>query len=244
DIKELGSKSYRDWVLSESEYLLQIANHRLQLEGDINTAKKALRIVDSKIMGLEDPSLLPVRKQLADEISALESTNLPDIHGMALNLDSLQAMSSKMMLKISLLPRASQKIVQEDNTGKLSIQDWELILDKIWNELKTLIVIKRHDQSLAPVLTMEQQQTIRYILQLKIQGIRTALLNKQAELFMESIRDTLDWLYKHFNDDGPNVILLESRLQEFQAVQLNVKLPDISESLRILRSIQNKRMNR
>ncbi len=238
DIKELGSKSYRDWVLSESEYLLQIANHRLQLEGDIDTAKKALRIVDSKIMGLEDPSLLPVRKQLADEISALESTRPPDIHGMVLTLNSLQAMSPQMKLKISILPKNIQKIVQEDNTEKLSIQDWELILDKIWNELKTLIVIKRHDQSLAPVLTVEQQQTIRHILQLKIQGIRTALLNKQAELFMESIRDTLDWLYKHFNDDDPNVILLESRLQEFQAVQLNVKLPDISGSLRILRSIQ------
>jgi len=73
DIQELGSKNYRDWVLSESEYLLRIANHRLQLEGDIKTAIKGLRIVDSKIKGLTDPSLLPVRKHLANEISALES---------------------------------------------------------------------------------------------------------------------------------------------------------------------------
>ena len=244
DIKEFGSKNVRDWVLSESEYLLQIANHRLQLEGDINTARKVLRIVDSKIMSLEDPSLLPVRKRLADEISTLESTHLPDIHGMVLNLDSLQVMSSKMKLKISTLPRAAQKTAQENNIEKLSIEDWKLALDKVWNELKTLVIIKRHDQSLAPVLTVEQQQTLRHILQLKIQGIRAALLNKQAELFMESTKDTLSWLQEHFNKDDPNVVLLESRLQEFQVVQLNVKLPDISGSLHSLRSIQKQLKDR
>lgn len=244
DIKESDSKNVRDWTLSESEYLLQIANHRLQLEGDINTAMKALRIVDSKIMVLEDPSLLPVRKQLADEISALESTHLPDIHGMVLNLDSLQAMSSQMKLKISILPKATQKTVQENNVEKLSIEDWRLVLDKVWNELKTLVVIKRHDQSLAPVLTVEQQQTLRHILQLKIQGIRTALLNKQAKLFVESIKDTLSWLQEHFNKDDPNVVLMESRLQEFRVVQLDVKLPDISGSLHSLRSIQKQMKDR
>jgi len=174
DIKELGSKNVRDWVLSESEYLLRIANHRLQLEGDINTAIKALGIADSKIMGLKDPSLLPVRKQLADEISALESTNLPDIHAMVLNLDSLQAMSPKMKLKIYIRPNTTQAAAQENITKEISIKDWQLVLDKIWRELKSLVVIKRHDQSLAPVLTVEQQQTISHILQLKIQRIRTA----------------------------------------------------------------------
>lgn len=243
DIKELGSKSIRGWVLSESEYLLQIANHRLQLEGDINTALAALRIADSKIMGLKDPSLVPVRKQLAGEISALESTRLPDINGMVLSLDSLQAMSPKMGLKISILPRATQKTAQGSNAEKLSIRDWRLVLDKIWNELKALVVIKRHDQSLAPVLTVEQQQTIRHILQLKIQGIRTALLNKQAELFVGSVTDTLSWLQEHFDKEDTNVILLESRLQEFQAVQLNVTLPDISGSLGALRARQQQLKN-
>lgn len=238
DIKESGSKNYRDWVLSESEYLLQIANHRLQLEADINTAIKALRIADSKITGLKDPSLLPVRKQLADEISALESTQLPDIRGMVLTLDSLQAMSPKIDLKISIRPPVIQKETQENKDEKISLKNWEQLLDRIWNELKTLVVIKKHDQSLAPVLTMEQQQTIRHILQLKIQGIRTALLNKQPELFMDSIKDSLAWLQENFDGGDSNVALLESRLEEFQAVQLNVKLPDIGGSLRSLRSIQ------
>ncbi|MCK5092987.1 MAG: uroporphyrinogen-III C-methyltransferase [Gammaproteobacteria bacterium] len=244
DIKELGSKNHRDWILSESEYLLRIANHRLQLEGDINTTIKALRIVDSKIMSLKDPSLLPVRKQLADEISALESTRLPDIHGMVLTLDSLQAMSPKMGLKISMLPKVAKEGTPTDDAHEITIKDWELVLNKIWNELKTLVVIKRHDQSLAPILTVEQQQTLRHILQLKIQGIRTALLNKQAELFMESLKDTLSWLQEHFNKDDPDVVLLESRLQEFQTVQLDVRLPEISGSLHALRSIQKQLKNK
>ena len=62
--------------------------------------------------------------------------------------------------------------------------------------------------------------------------------NKQPELFLASIKDTLSWLQEHFDKDDSSVALLESRLQEFQSVQLNVKLPDIGGSLNSLHSIQ------
>lgn len=243
-LQELAGKNHRDWVLSETVYLLQIANHRLQLEGDIKTTIKALMIADSKLKNLADPSLLPVRKHLADETSALQSTSQPDIYGMVLALDSLQAKSVQMKLKIAIPSAtiADAKTMADtsakSNKEKMSIKDWQRALNQVWKELKTLVVINKHDQRLAPILTTEQQQTIKHILQLKIQGIRTALLSKQPEIFLLSIKDTLQWLQKHFSHDDPNVSLLKSRLQEFEAIRLKVDIPDISGSLQALQSLQ------
>jgi uroporphyrin-3 C-methyltransferase len=162
---------------------------------------------------------------------------VPDIQGMVLILDSMQSKSPQMQLKVSILPEARRQAIQ-NNSEKISFKDWDKVIERVWRELRTLVVIKKHDQPLAPVLTIEQQQTIRHILQLKIQGIRTALLNKQPEIFLVSIEETLGWLKEHFSVDDSNVSLLESRLQEFKAVRLKIDLPDISGSLSTLQSLK------
>lgn len=240
-LQELAGKNHEDWALSETEYLLRIANHRLQLEGDIQTATKALMIADSKLQALADPSLLPVRKHLADEISALQSTRQPDIHGMVLILDSLQTKSVQMQLKVAILPEPIADTKTTNDFGEISFKNWRPALDRVWKELKTLVVIKKHDKQLIPILTIEQQQTIRHILQLKIQGIRVALLSKQSEIFSLSIQETLQWLEEHFSPDDSNVALLKSRLQEFSTIPLKINLPEIGRSLHVLQAIQKHR---
>jgi len=77
------------WIIAEAEYLLTVASHRLSLEQDIGTAIAALTAADQRLKQVGDPGVLNVRREIAKEINALRSVEMPDIIGMAFELASL-----------------------------------------------------------------------------------------------------------------------------------------------------------
>ena len=77
----LLGRSEQGWGLSEVEYLLRIANHRLLLQRDVKTAKVALRSADARLRELADPHYLSVREQIAAELEALEAVPSVDAEG-------------------------------------------------------------------------------------------------------------------------------------------------------------------
>lgn len=87
-VPELPAQS--DWKLAEVEYLLRIANHRVLMERDVNTALDLLDRADSILGGLDDVALHAVRATLATEILSLEQAPSADIPGIYLRLDAVK----------------------------------------------------------------------------------------------------------------------------------------------------------
>ena len=79
------------WMAAEAAYLIQIANYRLQLEWDVQTAIRALQTADARLRDSADPSWIPVREILALEIDSLKGVGSADIEGLALKLSALAA---------------------------------------------------------------------------------------------------------------------------------------------------------
>ena len=85
-LAELMGRSEQGWSLAEVEYLLRIANQRLQLQRDVNTAEQALVAADQRLHGLADPHFLSVREQLARDLEAVQAVPAVDIEGISLSL--------------------------------------------------------------------------------------------------------------------------------------------------------------
>ena len=98
-LQENGSRADRDWIIAETRYLLKMAQHRLLLAGDLDTAAAATRAADAQLHSLADVSLLPVREALAAEIALLRSTPKPDIEGNVFSLIQLARRSNDLPLK-------------------------------------------------------------------------------------------------------------------------------------------------
>jgi uncharacterized protein HemX len=75
---ELG-RNRTGWALAEIEQLLLIANYRLQLAHDPDTAIAALQAADRRLQQLAEPRLLPIRKLVATEITQLQSLERADV---------------------------------------------------------------------------------------------------------------------------------------------------------------------
>ncbi len=226
------------WNISEALYLVNIANHRLNLEGDIDTAIAALKAADLRLKQTGDPGLIEARRTLANEINALNSINLPDINGIALSLDSL-ARSAESLIIPDIEPSDSFK--PGINVEKQAGSDWKDTANSIWNEIKSLVSVRRGDDSSSPPsLAPDQRFYLRQNLRFKLEAARIALLRKDTAAFRNNLKIARDWIENYFVSDNAAAKNILDSLDEMQSIELKPALPDISASYKILRALNKK----
>lgn len=226
----------RDWVLFEAEYLMQLANHRTAMLGDVKTSLAALTAADERLARIGDPLLLDVRKMLAGEINALKSVELPDTTGMALALGSL----AQGAVQLPLASRYHHKTSEATNATAPShpeVQNWRDFLAAIWATFKGLITVRYNDRAIGPLLPPDQVQNLYENLALQFEVARIALLKGDTAVFYATL-DTLNrWLDTYFDPKAQAVKNALETVQRLRQTTIDPTLPDITGSLRALRKV-------
>ena len=186
----------KDWILAEVQYLIRLANHRLLLERDVETATTALVSADTRLAKIGDPLLISVRQQLAKDISALRDVAQPDVTGVSLTLSILANDIKDLPLNIP-----DPKTIKDRDKSKTSISqvdEAEGYLSKIWRDLMSLVRIRNHSQVKSPLLPPEQRYFLVQNLQLQLQQARYAALHGDAVLYIEQLNACRQWLNEYF----------------------------------------------
>jgi len=76
---------------------------------------------------------------------------------------------------------------------------------------------------------------LRQILQLKLEQARLSLLRHETALFHQLLDEAAYWLTANFDAESAAVKGMLESLQNLQQADLQPSLPDISDSLRVLR---------
>lgn len=223
---DLG-RNQAQWMLGEAEQLLTIANRRLQLARDVNSALAALRAADRQLDLLARPVFLPVRKEIAREIGVLESIERTDIDGISLRLATLADSVDQLPLAADLRKTAEQKAstqiadANRDNGASL------------WKDLLSLVHVRRYE-TMRPPLPPEQQYYARENLRLMLYGAQHALLQGNAPTYQQNVKTATRWIADYFDRDAPAVATAQSELERLRAIPVMGELPDISASLEML----------
>lgn len=241
-IKSLATSKGKEplfWRVSEVEYLLTVANHRLMLEGDVLTARTALQDADNRLRAIADPGLIPVREKISQEINQLNSVSLPDIPGLAAQL-------SGMIENVNQLPFVKKELALESESTPEAEREFTGVgnfLKTVWRDLVDgLFKVQRTDQAIEPLLPPEEKIYLVYNLELKLEQARIALLNRETTLFLTNLEDVRQSVATYFDRESASVTSLLQSVAELKQVELRPQLPDISASLRELRSwLQNQR---
>lgn len=236
---QLGKDRPDDWMLAEAEYLLHIANHRLQLEHDINTAIVALSIADTRLRDIGNPALTDVRKALSEEITALEGVNTPDITGMGLTLHSLEEHVAQLPVK-----GESGTGIQQTAAGGLAETEsgeetggFKAFMSRVWTSLKSLVTIRRVDEDATPLLPPEQRAFLKQNLRLQLETARLSLFRRDNTSFHTSLDTANDWLTHYFDTGAAATTNMLDTITRLNKVNIDVPVPDISNSLNILHKI-------
>ena len=229
-VQSLATVDRRDWLLAEVEYLLRLANQRVQLSHDPRSAAQLLSSADEILRDLDDAALHPVSAEIAKEIGALQGSAQRDVEGSYLALQALATEAEK--LKIYKAPSYEPVAATEEQS------DWQQRLQggltAAWDKLRSYIRIRHHEENFRAQLAPEQEAALRASLQLMFEQAQLALLAEQADLYHRALEKAAAWLNRYYQLDEHRDTLLQ-QIAVLAELPIQNEIADISGSLRSLK---------
>ena len=227
------SEGARDaWILAESEYYMQIANAQLQLANNPHLASLALRMADERIVQLANPALTDVRRAISDELTALDAMEKPDIEGATLTLASLARV-------VESLPLASAAVAgEETNEIDPELSGTGRAWASVKNAMSGLVTVTPPERAKLVQLSPDAEFFLRNNIALQLQSARLALLRGEQAIFEQTLDDTNSLLADYFDTSSASVSGAQATIAEIRGHVFTTAVPDISESLRLLRQFR------
>ncbi|MGB1091641.1 MAG: uroporphyrinogen-III C-methyltransferase, partial [Oceanobacter sp.] len=238
-LASLPGAERQDWMLAEVEYLLRLANQRLQLEQDVRGALAMLEAADQVLVDTANPYFSPVRADIARETLALEAIPALDRTGAVHRLQSLQ----QAVAKLDWVPRQTfVEAAMPSESDTAADKAWyENLIAEVAAGVGQVIRIRRHDVAVDAPVSPEQVYYLQQNSWLMLEQAQLALLRGDQALYVESIQRVIDWLDRYLNMASPESIAVRERLATLIAWKVSPELPDISTSLSKLQSLIEKR---
>ena len=230
----IGGSSRTDWLLSEAEYLLRLGNQRLGIEHDSKGTEHILIAADKVLEEIDDPALLPIRVALAEEIYALQRISGIDTQGIYAKLNALTQNLNTLSQVTPKNKKLEQGIVQKQIEASEPIT--RSVLEQVWSDLKQAVSIQRMDNKVEPLLTPEQEHYLKLNLRLMLEQASLSVLNYDDQSYQSSLDKAQAWLTRYFNLKDKQVTKVNTTISELRTLTLTATLPDISQSLRLLKA--------
>jgi uncharacterized protein HemX len=226
-------------MVAEAEYLLKLAQQRLELAQDKDTALAALQQADQRLQDAGDSQWGLVRDQLSRDIATLQAFKAPDIHALLKRLDRLNVLFEKLHPRLMAKDVGSIESAKEA-TAPASRQSESLegLAQDLWQGLQGSVKIRRYDQPVESLLTSGQEALILQNLELITETLRLALIRKTPALYQGSLQRLQQWLTRYYVlDDEPGAQVV-AEVQALQNINIAPAIPDISLALKALQTRQ------
>lgn len=241
-IADVKGRRPNDWLLAEADYLVKLAGRKLFLEQDVVSATKLMESADQRIAALNDPSLVPLRQAMANDITKLRTIPLIDRDGLVLRLTSLQQQVNKLPLANAILPDAPQevqKVVSQD------INDWQSNLTtslKAFSE--QFITFRTRDGNVIPLLSPEQHFYLKENIKAKLETAIKAVYVDQQEIYTTALSVANDWSQAFFNQDDNAVKEFNKSLNQLSKQNVQVEYPVKLQTQNVLSDVITDRLRR
>lgn len=241
-VADIKGRRPNDWLLAEADYLVKLAGRKLFLEHDVETATQLMESADQRIAALNDPSLTPLRKAMANDITTLKNIPLIDRDGLVLRLISLQQQIDNLPLANAILP-ADQP--QTSQAVSENIDDWQTNLK---NSLKAFadnfITFRSRDGNVIPLLSPTQHFYLRENLQAKLETAIKGVYTEQQPLYRTALDTAAQWSTSFFNPDDKAVQSFNAALAQLAQQQVQVEYPVKLQAQQQLADVINERLRR
>ena len=234
-LAELPGAERHDWLLAEAEYLLRLANQRLNLENDATGALAMLKAADNVLLETGNPLLDKVRAVIAQEIQAVRAVPAVDLTGAIARIQALQGQIDQLewMPRTVSEPQVSDVVSEEPQEESRWVKAWS----KTKAALSSIVRIRDHEEPLVAPLSPDQHYYLQQNMHLMLEQAQVALARQNSDLYAQSIERTQKWLQQFVMMKTANTKAAIASLEELKAWQVAPQFPTISGSLQALRQL-------
>ncbi|KJY81618.1 uroporphyrin-III methyltransferase [Vibrio galatheae] len=241
-VADVKGRRPNDWLLAEADYLVKLAGRKLFLEHDAVSATKLMESADLRIAALNDPSLVPLRKSMANDITKLKTIPLIDREGLVLRITALQQQVDSLPLANALLPEAEQVekvVVSED------MNDWQNnLMTSLKDFSENFITFRSRDGNVIPLLSPQQHFYLKENIKAKLETAIKAVYVEQQEIYTTALATADKWSATFFNQDSNEVVEFNKALELLSKQKVQVEYPVKLETQQQLSDVIRERLRR
>jgi len=243
-------------LLLETERLVTLAMHDLQLTRSATTALAALELADARLAAANAPRWAALRRALARDIERLRAVPAVDTTGIAVKLDQLIAGVDVWPMVNSPAappppatpPKAPAKAPAKkaeppapEPPPSPPPTAWQRVRAWLAAEFGELVRFHEVATPEALLLNAEQARLVRQQVKLRLLGARVALLARNDKLFHADIENAQTLLALYFEVRHAGVANAAATLRQLNTATLSFDVPTLSDSQSALRAARARR---
>ncbi|MDR2195528.1 MAG: uroporphyrinogen-III C-methyltransferase [Gallionellaceae bacterium] len=225
------SSSRDNMTLAQVEQMLLIAGQQLQLAANVKAALIAMQQADDYLARMNRQSLADVRAAIARDTDKLRALPDIDMPGFNLRMDNLIASVDTLPLMQDARPAPNP-----ETPPTAADSPWQKFIREIWNDTRQMVRIENTEQAAIPLLSPSQAFFLRENLKLRLLSARTALLIRDETNYKQDLKEALSWMTRYFDVKSDTGAQALANLKKLSETDIGIKLPDVSGSLKAVRS--------
>lgn len=223
-------------ALNEAQYLAQLANINLTFQGNMGVATELLKLAEQQIASANDPTLMAVRQALTGDITSLQSAPKVDIAGIIIKLDSLSQQLPNLPIVPTIHPSPRQPSTMTENK---IVPAWQRGLEAMGHALTNVVVVRRLDQPVQPLLPPEKQTYLVMNMQLKLSQAQWAVIHQQVNVYQQNLQQVIHWIKQYFQQNAEITQNVLAQLTELQQTNIKSNGPALTRSLNAIQTALN-----
>src|SRR5690348_14057926 len=204
-------------ALNEAEFLLQLAQERLELFHDAQAALAAYKLADSALAAAEDPVFAGVRQTIGAEMQALEAAKPLETNATLAALERIRG-------NLATLPDKSARSAATNATPSR----FEALLQQF--------VRVSHDESAAP--ERRDAGLARTLAAIDLRAAEAALLARDPAAYTGALARSRAAITASLDPDAPPVKETLAEIDRLAAAPLAPATPELGTALRELRNLR------
>lgn len=240
-VAAISDNDAKSWLLAQADFLVKMAGRKLWNDQDVATAVLLLKSADTSLAEMDDPSLIELRRAIAEDVSALSAVAQVDFDGIILKVNLLANQVDNLRLADSNKDGAPMD--QDDGELSSSLSEWRQNLTKSWhNFMADFITVRRRDSSAEPLLAPDQDIYLRENIRSRLLIAAQAVPRHQNEVYKQSLETVSTWIRAYFDAADPATKVFLDEIEYLSQQPILMDVPDQLKSQPLLEKLMQTRV--
>lgn len=220
-----------NWELQKARYYLELAQINTYWTTDFNTSVALLQQSDLLLKPFDEPKIFDIRQAIANEIAQLKAIPSVDTIGLLSKVEATQTLVNQLQVQ----PLAKKNIVPTEQKSDTS--NWPIRFQDSMNALEKLVVIRRHDKEIKPLLSSSLESLVKENIRINLQQVLWGIITHDAAVYQFALKQALNNIKRAFNENEPSVQALINQVNALQQVKWTQDKPANGSALPLLNTL-------